>query len=189
MHAIRHQISAQTLTSAAFAPFGDVIEVGDASRQFSINEGFATRFHDLAHIDVLDQGGKPILNIFRAVPRALPMQLRVMERHPLGSQAFVPLSQRPYLVVVAPASSHLESAHIQCFLAQAGQGVNYAKGTWHHPLIAIGSTSDFLVIDRGGTPEDRNLDEVNVLDGNYWIDLDDIRTWESTQVIDLNGRA
>jgi ureidoglycolate lyase len=163
------QISVEALTSAAFAPFGDVIEVGESARQFSINEGFATRFHDLAHIDVLDQGGRPILNIFRAVPRVLPMQLRVMERHPLGSQAFVPLSQRSYLVVVAPASTTLEPAQIRCFLALAGQGVNYAKGTWHHPLIAIDSTSDFLVVDRGGHAQDHNLDEVNVLACDYWI--------------------
>jgi ureidoglycolate lyase len=165
----RHQVSVEALTAAVFAPFGDVIEVGEGARQFSINEGFATRFHDLAHVDVLDQGGRPILNIFRAVPRVLPMQLRVMERHPLGSQAFVPLNQRSYLVVVAPASTTLELAQIRCFLAQAGQGVNYAKGTWHHPLIAIESTSDFLVVDRGGRAEDRNLDEVSVLECNYWI--------------------
>jgi len=169
MEAGRRQISVEALSAAAFAQFGDVIEVGPSTRQFSINEGFATRFHDLAHIDVLDQGGWPILNIFRAVPRALPMQLRVMERHPLGSQAFMPLSQRPYLVAVAPASIQLEPAQIRCFLALAGQGVNYAKGTWHHPLIALESPSDFLVVDRGGCAQDHNLDEVNVLAGNYWI--------------------
>ena len=169
MQATRRQISPEALTSEAFAPFGDVIEVGDAARQFSINEGYATRFHDLAHVDVLDQGGRPILNIFRAAPRVLPMQLRVMERHPLGSQAFVPLSQTSYLVVVAPASTTLEPAQIRCFLAHAGQGVNYAKGTWHHPLIALESTSDFLVVDRGGGAEDHNLDEVNVLACDYWI--------------------
>ena len=169
METTKRQISVEALTSEAFAPFGDVISVGDTARQFSINEGFATRFHDLAHIDVMDQGGRPILNIFRAVPRVLPMQLRVMERHPLGSQAFVPLSQRSYLVVVAPASTTLEPAQIRCFLAQAGQGVNYAKGTWHHPLIAIESTSDFLVVDRGGRAQDHNLDEVNVLEYGYWI--------------------
>ncbi|WP_241464218.1 ureidoglycolate lyase [Rhodoferax saidenbachensis] len=165
----RHPIRVEALTAAAFAPFGDVIAVGDAARQFSINEGFATRFHDLAHIDVLDQGGRPILNIFRATPRVLPMQLRVMERHPLGSQAFMPLSSTPYLVVVAPASPTLVPEQIRCFLAQAGQGVNYAKGTWHHPLIATERASDFLVVDRGGRAEDHNLDEVDVLALGYWI--------------------
>lgn len=164
-----HSIDVEVLTAAAFAPFGDVIEVNPSARQFNINEGFATRFHDLAHIDVLDQGGRPILNIFRALPRALPMQLRVMERHPLGSQAFMPLQPTPYLVVVAPASTPLECAQIRCFMAQPGQGVNYAKGTWHHPLIAIESTSDFLVVDRGSDTGDQNLHEVNVLHGNYWI--------------------
>lgn len=169
MEAHGRHIPLEALTPEAFAPFGDVIEVSESARHFSINEGFATRFHDLADIDVLDQGGRPILNIFRSVPRVLPMQLRVMERHPLGSQAFVPLSQRSYIVVVAPASATLDPAHIRCFLAQAGQGVNYAKGTWHHPLIALESHSEFLVVDRGGRAGDHNLDEVNVLAYDYWI--------------------
>ena len=171
MPAIQRQIRTEALTKAAFSPFGDVIEIGGSARQFSINEGFATRFHDLAHVDVLDQGGRPLINLFRATPRVLPMQLRIMERHPLGSQAFVPLSHKPYLVVVAPATPHFEPSQIRCFLASNGQGVNYAKGTWHHPLIALEDTSDFLVVDRGGQATDHNLDEVNVLAQNYWIEL------------------
>lgn len=169
METRRPSIAIEPLSPEAFAPFGDVIELSDRARQFNINEGFATRFHDLAHVDVLDQGGRPIINIFRAVPRAMPMQLRVLERHPLGSQAFVPLSQRPYLVVVAPAIAPLENLSIRCFLAQPGQGVNYAKGTWHHPLIALDGASDFLVVDRGGQPGDHNLDEVSVFDYGYWL--------------------
>jgi ureidoglycolate lyase len=169
MRFTRREISVESLTSKAFSPFGDVIEVSDSAQQFPINEGFATRFHDLAHIDVLDQGGRPILNVFRAVPREFPMQLRVMERHPLGSQAFVPLRQMSYLVVVAPASPTLAPEEIRCFLALAGQGVNYAKGTWHHPLIAIESASDFLVVDRGGLAGDHNLDEVSLLEKDCWI--------------------
>jgi ureidoglycolate lyase len=169
MNSTKRQISVEPLTSQSFSPFGDVIEVSDSVEHYNINEGFATRFHDLAQIDVLDQGGRPIVNIFRAVSRVLPLQLRVMERHPLGSQAFVPLSQKPYLVVVASASSALDPEKIRCFLAQAGQGVNYAKGTWHHPLIAIENESDFLVVDRGGLAGDHNLDEVSLLDKDYWI--------------------
>jgi ureidoglycolate lyase len=169
MESTRRALEVEVLTPVAFAPFGEVIEVGASGRQFTINEGFATRFHDLANIDVLDQGGRPILNIFRALPRALPMQLQVMERHPLGSQAFMPLQQQPFLVVVAPACATLEPTQIRCFMAQPGQGVNYAKGTWHHPLIAIGKPSDFLVVDRGGQAGDHNLDEVNALGWDYWI--------------------
>ena len=151
----------------SFAPFGEVIEARDTARQFAINQGYATRFHDLARADVGD--GTVLLNIFRALPRSLPMQLQVMERHPLGSQAFVAMAELPFLVVVAPPAPELVLTDIRCFRAEAGQGVNYAKGVWHHPLIAIGRGCDFLVIDRGGAPGERNLDEVDVLAHNIWI--------------------
>jgi ureidoglycolate lyase len=170
MESPQRHIAVEWLTPQAFAQFGDVIEAGNAARQYTINEGFATRYHDLAHIDVTDKGGRATVNIFRALPRAIPMQLRVMERHPLGSQAFMPLDQRAYLVVVAPASATLLPDQIRCFLAEPGQGVNYAKGTWHHPLIAMDATADFLVVDRGSDTHDHNLDEVSVLEHNLWID-------------------
>jgi len=156
------------LLPVSFAPFGEVIEAGATARQYAINQGFATRFHDLARVDV--GAATVLINIFRALPRSLPMQLQVMERHPLGSQAFVAMAELPFLVVVAPPTAELVVADIRCFRAEAGQGVNYAKGVWHHPLIAIGRGCDFLVIDRGGPPGERNLDEVNVLAHNIWID-------------------
>jgi ureidoglycolate lyase len=109
-----------------------------------------------------------LVNIFRAVPRALPVQLQVMERHPLGSQAFVAMSELPFLVVVAAPAAQLQPGQIRCFLAQAGQGVNYAKGVWHHPLIALERASDFLVIDRGGPAGENNLDEVDVTGWGLW---------------------
>ena len=162
-------LSVEPLTAAAFAAFGDVIEARSSATQMVINEGFATRFHDLAQVDVADGGGRAIVNVFRAKPRALPMQLSVMERHPLGSQAFVAMSELPFLVVVAPAAPQLELQRIRCFLADKGQGVNYAKGTWHHPLIALERESDFLVLDRGAPTRDHNLDEIDVRAASIWI--------------------
>ena len=97
------------------------------------------------------------------------MQLQVMERHPLGSQAFVAMAEVPFLVVVAPPTQALAEADIRCFRAEAGQGVNYAKGVLHHPLIAIRRGCDFLDIDRGGSSAERNLDEVDVLAQQIWI--------------------
>ena len=157
----------EPLHVGTFGPFGEVIEARNTARQFAINQGYATRFHDLARADVGD--GAVLINIFRALPRRLPMQLQVMERHSLGSQAFVAMAELPFLVVVAPPTAELVVADIRCFRAEAGQGVNYAKGVWHHPLIAIGRGCDFLVIDRGGAPGERNLDEVDVLAQNLWI--------------------
>jgi ureidoglycolate lyase len=157
----------EPLTADRFLPFGEVIEASDSVRQLPINQGYATRFHDLARVDV---GQSTVLiNIFRALPRSLPMQLQVMERHPLGSQAFVAMAELPFLVVVAPPTQTLEVADIRCFRAEVGQGVNYAKGVWHHPLIAIGRNCDFLVIDRCDSAQDNNLEEIDIASRHIWI--------------------
>lgn len=154
-------LSVEPLTAEAFAPFGDVIEASESARSFPINRGFAQRYHDLAHIDVASESGHPLVSIFRATPRSLPLKLELLERHPLGTQAFMPLSQHSYLVVVAapatPASPDLSA--LRCFHARCDQGVNYARGTWHHPLLALVGRSDFLVIDRGGHAAKGNCDE------------------------------
>ncbi len=139
----------EPLTREAFAPFGDVIEASDAVRHFPINEGTTERYHDLAKID-LDARGRAIVSIFRAQPRSLPLTLTLLERHPLGSQAFMPLNGRPYLVAVAPRGEAFDSGDVHVFLARGDQGVNYAAGVWHHPLLALGAISDFLVVDRAG---------------------------------------
>jgi ureidoglycolate lyase len=154
----RHVLTIEPLSPEAFKPFGDVIEASDAARHFSINDGYAERYHDLARVDVSSGGGHALINIFRAKPRSLPFALELLERHPLGSQAFMPLSPLPYLVVVAPAAAAPELTDVRCFQAAPGQGVNYARGTWHHPLIALHAFCDFLVIDRGGATDDSNCD-------------------------------
>jgi ureidoglycolate lyase len=146
----------ERLTREAFAPFGDVIEL-DGARHFPINGGTTERYHDLAQVDVIGQGGRPLINLFRAQPRALPVEINMMERHPLGSQAFLPLSDVSYLIVVAPAGD-FDPAHMRAFWTDGWQGVNYAKGVWHHPLLALERVSDFVVVDRGG--EQPNCDEI-----------------------------
>ncbi len=145
----------EPLSRAAFAPFGDVIEADSTRDRYAVNDGTATRFHDLAHIDTSSNNGQPIVSIFRAQPRSLPFDVCMLESHPLGSQAFVPLHPEFVFVVVVAAEPH---ATPHAFLALGGQGINYHRGTWHHPLIALDQVSDFLVIDRGG--EGNNCDEV-----------------------------
>ncbi|MBS0411234.1 MAG: ureidoglycolate lyase [Proteobacteria bacterium] len=151
-------LAPRPLTAEAFAPFGDVIEATDRAEQIAINYGYTTRFNDLAAIDVADEGGRAIVSLFRADPLEPPL-LKVFERHPLGSQAFVPLGDHGYLVAVAPAGD-FDPAAVQVFMAGADQGVNYHKGIWHHFLLALHARSDFLVIDRAGPGE--NLDEVHL---------------------------
>ena len=171
MRTPRLALPIEALTAASFQPFGDVIEASPSRRHFSINDGFAERYHDLARVELGAQG-RAIISIFKALPRTLPMQLRLLERHPLGSQAFMPLSALPFLVVVAEAGevdAGPQLTGIRCFQAAAGQGINYARGTWHHPLIALHQACDFLVIDRGGAPNEANCDEYP-LDGTaIWI--------------------
>ncbi|WP_206952107.1 ureidoglycolate lyase [Trinickia acidisoli] len=154
----------EPLTRAAFAPFGDVIEL-EGARQIPINLGTTTRYHDLASVDVAEAGGRPLVNLFRGQPRALPFEVAMLERHPLGSQAFVPMNDKPYLVVVAPAGELAPDA-IRAFVTRGWQGVNYAKGVWHHPLIALDVVSDFIVVDRGG--EGHNCDE-QTLPESLWL--------------------
>lgn len=140
----------EPLTAAAFAPFGDVIEVRDSAERLPINQGHAERYHDLARVELAGSGARALISIFRSQPRQFPLFLNVLERHPLGSQAFMPLAALPYLVVVAPGTEAPDVQALRCFLAAPGQGVNYARGTWHHPLLSLQATTDFLVIDRGG---------------------------------------
>jgi ureidoglycolate lyase len=139
----------EPLTASTFAPFGEVIAVAAAQRHFPINGGNTERYHDLAEL-VPGPDGKLIVSLFRGQPRALPFAIEMLERHPLGSQAFMPLGDQPYLVVVAPPGPPPGPDDLRAFLAQPGEGVNYAPGTWHHPLLALNEVSDFLVIDRSG---------------------------------------
>ena len=154
----------EPLTREAFAPFGDVIEL-EGAKQIPINLGTTIRYHDLANVDVGDAGGRTLVNLFRGQPRTLPFEVKMLERHPLGSQAFIPFDEKPYLVVVAPAGN-LDPQGIRAFVTSGWQGVNYAKGVWHHPLIALGEVSDFIVVDRGG--EGCNLHEQDLVE-SLWL--------------------
>jgi ureidoglycolate lyase len=140
----------EPLTSEAFAPFGDVL---DATGEFRlINEGLCRRYHDQAKLD-FGPDGRAGISIFKAEPRILPYALSLIERHPDGSQAFLPMSEHPFLVIVAetPASKP------RAFLTIVGQGINLHRGTWHGVLTPLHAPGLFAVIDRiGSTP---NLEE------------------------------
>jgi ureidoglycolate lyase len=155
----------KVLTRENFTRFGDVIEVHDKAKNFSINDGFTQRYHDLAEVDVTQENGRTLINIFRSTPLEQPVSIKMMERHPLSSQAFIPMSQQPFLVVVAPRGE-FDVSKIEVFLASSNQGVNYHKGTWHHYCLALHQVSDFIVIDRGGAGS--NCDAVK-LDGSLAI--------------------
>lgn len=143
------------LTREAFSPFGDVIEM-EGSAHYTINQGFTERFNDLAFVDVVPEGGTTNVSLFLGQPRPAPFEIRLMERHPLGSQIFIPLQDRPWLVLVAEDAHDFGS--YRAFAATGRQGVNYARNVWHHPLLVLDSDSRFAIIDRKGPGN--NLEEV-----------------------------
>lgn len=152
------ELTPEPLTAEAFAPFGSVIEASDEAVKLEINQGHAVRYDRLAEVDVADGGGTGVISLFRARPLG-ELVLKMFERHPLGSQSFVPLSARPYLVAVAPVGD-FDVARVRLFRAEGRQGVHYRKGVWHHFLLVLDAESDFLVVDRAG-PGD-NCEEVEL---------------------------
>ena len=149
------RIPIQPLTREAFAPFGQVIE-REGAPNFPINAGKCTRYHDLAKIETTGEKARPMISLLRGEPYALPLELGMVERHPLGSQAFVPLTDFPFLVVVAEETDNGPGEPI-AFRTTPGQGVNIDRNVWHGILTPLDGVSDFAVVDRGG--EGVNLEE------------------------------
>ena len=152
-----HVIKPMPLTPERFAPFGDVISTTDA-RISRMNDARFDRFDALARADI-DQAGEVAISIVRSrEPTSLPYQFDIIERHPLGSQAFIPLSPFEFIVVVAAAGESVEPEDLVAFVTNGRQGINYHRGTWHMPLIALGKAQSFLVVDR--TPMTGNCEEM-----------------------------
>ncbi|MEL6690805.1 MAG: ureidoglycolate lyase [Pseudomonadota bacterium] len=144
-------IKALPLTAAAFAPFGDVLDCsGDCDKL--INEGLCERHHDRARLD-FGPGGRAGVSLFNAQPRSLPYELSLIERHPEGSQCFVPMSENPFLVIAAESPENTPKA----FLTAPGQAINFHRGTWHGVLTPLHAPGLFAVIDRIGNTA--NLEE------------------------------
>lgn len=151
------EILIQPLTAAAFAPFGEVLETEGAPDKL-INQGLCGRWHDRARLDLGD--GRAGISLFRSETRALPYALEMVERHPLGSQAFLPMSYDPFLVIVAPDEGGTPGKP-RAFRSTAGQGINIARNTWHGVLTPLHAPGLFAVVDRIG--EGANLEE-------HWFD-------------------
>ena len=139
------------ITRANFAAYGDLISSDDI-KPMDINAGYAKRFDNLANINTSKDGGKTIVSIFSALKRNFPMKIDMMEKHPLGSQAFIPMNETTFLCFVAPPGESPEIDKIQSFIIHPKTGINYKPGIWHFPLISTEDTN-FLVIDRKGNSE------------------------------------
>lgn len=148
-------LSALPITPERFAPYGDVIQTSTESKA-AMNDAHFDRFSDLAAIDA--HGRHASISIARCkVPASLPYRFDLVERHPLGTQAFIPLSHFTFFVVVAAAAESVEPEDLRAFVTNGSQGVNYHKGVWHMPMIALEDGQEFLIVDRGTDGE--NCDE------------------------------
>lgn len=161
----RFDITARPLTAGAFTPFGDVLDcAGDPDK--IINAGKCGRYHDRAQLDFTD--GRAGISLFNAEPRSLPYTLDLLERHPDGSQCFVPMTEHPFLVIVAPDDGGSPGEPI-AFLTSPGQAINFHRGTWHGVLTPLYAPGLFAVIDRIG--DGANLEEAP-LDPPYIVSFD-----------------
>lgn len=152
---MQRTISPEPLTRAAFAPYGDVIEM-DGAQSFPINKGMCTRYHDLAKVEAGGENARVMISLGRGKPYEMPLQVGMVERHPLGSQAFIPLTNHPFLVVAALNTPNGPDTPV-AFLTTPGQGVNIHRNVWHGILTPLDGVSDFVIVDRGG--DGVNLEE------------------------------
>jgi ureidoglycolate lyase len=137
------------LTREAFAPYGDVIESEDRD-SYLINNGMAERFHALARVETGGDGAYPVISLVKSRKFELPRKVDHVEYHPLGSQAFLPIDQTPFVVVVAKAGEAPTTDQLQAFVTNGRQGINYHAGTWHHVLLTPYAAMDFICVDRAG---------------------------------------
>jgi len=150
------QLSVQPLTQTSFAPYGDVIEC-EGHEPIGVNNGMAQRFNDLSKVDTRSANGRTLISLFTSKEYVTPHRVEFVERHPLGSQAFVPLSSDPFLVVVAAPGDDFDANKLKAFISNGQQGINYHRGTWHHVLLTPFAEMTFVCIDRGG--EGNNCEE------------------------------
>ncbi len=163
-----HTLEPVPLTGARFSAYGDVIEASSKEHE-PMNEARFTRFNDLANLDIDLNGGHVSISIAKSkTPTAFPHRFDLVERHPLGSQAFIPLSRFVFVVVVAARGETVDVADLRAFVTNGHQGINYHLGTWHMPLIASAEGQEFLIVDRApgiGNLQEMHLDQAVMLNG------------------------
>jgi len=151
-------INPKPITKENFSKFGDMITTANI-KPIEINDGYAKRFDGIANLNTSQDNGEAIISIFSALKRTFPMKIDMMEKHPLGSQAFIPMKQTTFLVLVAPEGNKPNLNKIEAFIIPPEIGVNYNPGTWHFPLIAT-EDMNFLVVDRKGSGDNLVIENI-----------------------------
>ena len=151
-------ITPKKITKENFAKFGELITTDDI-KPISINDGYAKRFDGIANLDTSKDNGETTISIFSALKRKFPMNIDMMEQHPLGSQAFIPMKETTFLSFVAPNADKPDLDKIEAFIIPPGLGINYKTGIWHFPLIAT-EDMNFLVVDRKGSGDNLKIQKL-----------------------------
>ena len=151
-------INPKPITKENFSKFGDMITKANI-KPIEINDGYAKRFDGIANLNTTKDNGETTICIFSALKRSFPMKIDMMEKHPLGSQAFIPMKQTTFLVLVAPDGDKPDLIKIEAFIVPPEVGVNYNPGTWHFPLIAT-EDMNFLVVDRKGSGDNLVIENI-----------------------------
>lgn len=161
-------LKAEPLTRERFSPYGEVIETSRDTAD-AMNAARFQRFDDLCTVDLINEGQVAVSIARCRTPTSLPLRLDMVERHPLGSQAFIPLSPCKMVVVVAPPAESVDVSSLRAFVSNGRQGINYHRGTWHMPLISFAEGQEYLIIDRGGREpncEEFSLDDMVLLEAD-----------------------
>lgn len=150
-------LKSKPLNKNNFADFGDVIDPHSHEDIREINYGMTRRFNNMANLDIVQNNGQPIFNIFMSRAVVFPFSVKAIERHPLSSQLFFPLTRQPFLVLVAKPDDPPTPESLELFITNGSQGIDFKSNTWHHYLLSLNHDTNFIVIDRGG--DEDNCDE------------------------------
>ncbi len=152
-----NNIPIEKLDSNVFSRFGNIIEKKNASELRSINQGTTTRYHNISELDLESKNGNSGISIFSGIPRDLPLEIKIMEKHPIASQSFLPIQDYDWLIIVSEEKNELPDLNtLRCFQVNGDTGITYNKNIWHHPLL-VKKKQDFWVIDRINDKEDTSI--------------------------------
>ena len=158
-----NKIKIEEITKENFLPFGHLIQKNNCVKEFTINQGTTKRFHQISNLELNLEKGEPSISIFAGTPRPKPILIKIMEKHPLATQTFLPIQDFNWLTVVALENNGLpDLSSLRCFSVNGSTGLTYNKNTWHHPLLVL-QKQDFWVVDRINDLEEKNknLSEYN----------------------------
>ena len=152
-----NNISIEQLDASVFSKFGKIVEKKNALELRSINQGTTTRYHNISELDLESKNGISSISIFSGTPRNLPIEIKIMEKHPVASQSFLPIQDYDWLIVVSEEKNELPDLNtLKCFHVNGDTGITYNKNVWHHPLL-VKKKQDFWVIDRINDEEDTSI--------------------------------